>query len=54
MIQRREHPRFALEASKTFSIAYKDVGQDLDRHVAPEFRIAGTVHLAPPAGTEAR
>ena len=50
MIQRGEHLRFALEARQTVGIAANDVGQDLERDVALQLRVARAIHLAHPAG----
>src|SRR5712664_4700472 len=54
MIQRREHLRFTLKTGQTFRIAGEDLRQDLDRHVAAELRIPGTIHLPHAAGAEGR
>jgi hypothetical protein len=40
--------RLALETGEALRVARDGVGQDFDRHVAIEFRVAGTVHLAHP------
>ena len=39
MIQRGEHPRFALEAREAIGIAREHTRQDLDRDVASELRV---------------
>ena len=49
MIQGRERLRFTLKASDTFGIVGERLGQDLDRDVAIEPRIARAIHLAHPA-----
>ncbi len=50
MIQRREELRLALEARQPIGIAGEEVGQDLERDVAPEPRVAGAKHLSHAAG----
>src|SRR5438034_9530077 len=45
MIQRGEHPRFALEARKPVRVAREPARQDLYRDVAPEPCVARAVHL---------
>ena len=52
MIQRRERLRFALEPREPLGIARERVGQDLDRDVAIELRIAGAIHLAHAPGAK--
>ena len=50
-----EHPRgarFLFEAQQTLAVADGDVGQDLDRHVAPEARVPGAIHHAHAAFTD--
>ena len=54
MVERREHPRFALEAREPLGIRREDVRQDLDRDVAPELRVARAIDLAHPARAERR
>ena len=49
MIERGEHLRFALEARQALGVVRERVGQDLDRDVASELRVAGAIHLAHPA-----
>ena len=46
MIQRGERLRFALEAREPVGIACEGVGQDLDRDIAIQLRIARAIHLA--------
>src|SRR5262249_24097192 len=46
MIQCRKHLGFALEAAYPVRVRRKRFRQDLDRHVAIEFRIAGSIHRA--------
>ena len=46
MVQRGEELRFALEAGQPIGIAGEEVGQDLERDVAPEPRVAGAKHLS--------
>ena len=52
MIQRREHLRFALEARQAIGIARERFGQDFDRDVAIQLRIARAIHLAHAAGAD--
>ena len=52
MVQRGEELRFALEAGQPIGIAGEEVGQDLERDVAPEPRVAGAKHLAHAPGAE--
>jgi hypothetical protein len=52
VIERRQRLRFAGEPSKPVGITGEGLGQDLQRDVAIELRVAGTVHLAHPAGAE--
>jgi hypothetical protein len=54
MIQRREDLGFALKTGQTFRIVGKDLRQDLDRYVAAEFRVPGTIHFSHAAGAEGR
>ena len=46
MVQRREHLRFALKPGEAIGIAGERVGQDLQRDVAIQLRIARAIHLA--------
>ena len=52
MIQRREHPRLALEARAPFRVGRERRRQDLDRDLAPELVVVRAVHLAHAAGAE--
>ena len=54
MIEGREQPRFTLEARTAIGVGDEGLRQDLDRHVAPELRIARAVHLAHAAGSDQR
>ena len=54
MIQRREHPRFALEARAPVGIGRERERQDLDRDVAPELVVARAVDLAHAPDAEQR
>jgi hypothetical protein len=54
MVERRERPRFALEAGEAFGIGGECLRQDLQRDVANELRIAAALHLAHAAGAEGR
>ena len=50
MIQCGDGFRFALETGKTLRVCREEFGEDLDRHVALESRVARPVDLAHPAG----
>ena len=52
MIQRGERLRFALEPRDPLGIGREQLGQDLDRDVAIELRVARAVDLAHPARAE--
>ncbi len=54
MVERGEHPRFALEAGEAVGIRGEDARQNLERDVAPELRVARAIHLAHAAGAEQR
>ena len=54
MVQRREHPRFALEARESIGMARERRRQNLDRDIAPELRVVRTVHFAHAARAEQR
>ena len=51
MVQRGEDLGFALEAGQAVGISGERLGQDFERHVAVELRVAGAVDLThiPPA-----
>lgn len=54
MGQRSQHLRLALEAGEPLGVAGKHVGQDLQRHVALQARVARAIHLTmPPAPSKA-
>ena len=54
VIQRGQQPRLALEPAAAIGIGGKNIRQNLDRHVAPEPRIAGAVDVSHPACAEER
>ena len=54
MVERREHPRFAREAGESIGMARERGWQDLDRDVAPKFRVVRTVHFAHAARAQQR
>ena len=54
MVQRREGLRFACEPREPIGIARERVGQDFDRDVAIQLRVARAIHLAHAAGAEAQ
>ena len=49
MVQRGEDLGFALEAGQAVGIGGEGLGQDFQRHVAVELRVAGAVDLPHPA-----
>src|SRR5947207_14647651 len=46
MVQGGEDLRLALEAGQTFGVGRKDLRQDLEGHIAVQFRITRAIHLA--------
>ena len=52
MIQRREKLRFAGKPCKSVGIEGEDVGQNLERDLPIELRVARAIHLAHAAGAE--
>src|SRR5207247_5879273 len=50
--QRGEQMGLALEAGQPLGIGRKELGQDLDGDVAPELRVARTIHFAHAARAE--
>jgi hypothetical protein len=52
MIQRRQQFRLALKAGDAIGIAAHRLGQDFDRDVALQLRIARAIHLAHAAGAD--
>jgi hypothetical protein len=46
VVDRRECPGFALESREAIGVGGKGLRQDLDRHIAGEFRIPGAIDLA--------
>ncbi len=52
MIQRGERPRFALESRDALGIGGEQLGEDLDRDVAIEPCVSGSVDLPHAAGPE--
>ena len=52
MIQRREGLGFAREPGEPVGVAREEIGQDFDRDVAIELRIARAIHLAHAPGPE--
>ena len=44
MIERRQRARFALETRQPLGARCELLRQDLDRHLAPELRVVGTIH----------
>jgi hypothetical protein len=51
MIQRCQQTRFAFQPTAAVGVGGELPGQDLDRDVAPELRVAGAVDLPHPART---
>ena len=54
VIQRRQGLRFACEPSQPFGVPRKRVGQDLQRHVTIELRVACPKHLTHPSLADRR
>ena len=54
MIQRREDFGFTLKAGQPFRVSRDRFGQDLERDVAIQLRVACAIHLAHPTGPERR
>jgi hypothetical protein len=52
VVERRDGLRFAAEACQPVGIAGEQVGEDLDRDVAVQLRVAGAIHLAHSARAE--
>ena len=52
MIQRRERLRFARESRQAIGVVREGFGQNLDRDVAVQLRVARTIDLAHPAGAD--
>ena len=52
MVQRGERVRFAREAREAFRILREGLGEDLQRDVALQFRVARAIHLAHGARTK--
>ena len=54
VIERRDCPRLALEAGAELLVHGESPGENLDRHIAAEARVAASIHFAHPASTEGR
>jgi hypothetical protein len=54
MVERGERLRFTLESGGSFGVGDEQVGQNLDGHVAIEFRIARPVHFSHAAAANER
>ena len=54
MIQRGQQPRLPLEPRATIGVSREDIRQNLDRHVAPQRRIARAVDVTHAARAEQR
>jgi hypothetical protein len=54
MVQRGEHLGFALKAGEAIRIRREGLGQNLQRDVAIELRVAGAIHLSHPARPKER
>jgi hypothetical protein len=52
MVERSQEPRFPLESRTAIGIRDDLWRQDLDGDLASEPRVAGTIDLSHPAGTE--
>ena len=54
MVERRQHPRFALEAGQPLGIGGDVLRQRLDRDVAPELGVARAIDHTHPSRTQGR
>ena len=54
MVQGRENARLPLEARHPLRVARHLLQQQLDRHLATQLRVSGSIHLAHAPGTEGR
>jgi hypothetical protein len=54
MVQRREQPRFTIEADAPIAIREERLREHLDRDVTSELQVAGAIHLTHAAGPEDR
>ena len=52
MVERGQQLGLALESGEALLVSEEDLGQHLDRHVAPEPRVGGAIHLSHPAFAE--
>ena len=52
MVERRRGSRFPLEALQVLRVTSHMVGQDLERHLAPQAAVPRPVHFSHPAGSE--
>ena len=52
VVERGEHLRLAAEARQAIGIGGEELGQDFDRDVAIELRVARAIHLAHAARTQ--
>ena len=52
MVERRQHLRFTSETRETFGVEREGLGQDFQRDVAIELRVARAIHLAHAARAE--
>src|SRR5262245_20727198 len=46
VVERGDCPRLALESGEPFGVTRQVRRQHLERHIAPEFRVVGAIHLA--------
>jgi hypothetical protein len=54
VVERRQHPRFALEGRQPFGVGGDVLRQHLDRNVAPELGVARAIHHTHPSRTQGR
>ena len=52
MIQRRQHPRFALESRHAFGVVIEGFGKELDGHTPAQLRVRGLIDVAHPARSQ--
>jgi len=54
VVERGQRPRLALESLSPVRVAGEGIGQDFQRNVTIQLRIAGAIHLAHSASTDFR
>ena len=54
IVERGEHLRFALEPGHALRVFGESLGQNFQRHLAPQLRITRAIHFAHPARPQRR